>query len=81
MARALGKAFRESGTRVHLVDIDAEVRSTAKAIGGMGHVRDLSDRAAVSALVQGIVAQEDRLDILARATGGVCGQADVSLET
>lgn len=80
IGRAIGKAFRDSGARVHLADIDAGVQSVAAEIGGLAHVQDLSDRAAVDALVQGIAQQEGRLDILALAAGGVCGQADLGLE-
>lgn len=80
IGRAIGKAFRDSGARVHLADIDTGVRSVAAEIGGLAHVQDLSDRAAVDALVQGIAQQEGRLDILALAAGGVCGQADLGLE-
>lgn len=80
IGRAIGAAFKEAGARVHLADIDDDVRRTAAEIGATAHVLDLSDRAAVTALVQGIAAHEGRLDILALAAGGVCGQADLALE-
>ena len=79
IGRAIGRAFSEAGARVHLADISDEVRQAATAIGATAHVLDLSDRAASTALVQRIAEQEGRLDILALAAGGVCGQADLPL--
>ncbi|MEA2737180.1 MAG: 3-oxoacyl-[acyl-carrier protein] reductase [Acetobacteraceae bacterium] len=80
IGRAIGTAFKEAGARVHLADIDDDVRRTAAEIGATAHVQDLSDRTAVTALVRGIAEREGRLDILALAAGGVCGQADLALE-
>jgi 3-oxoacyl-[acyl-carrier protein] reductase len=80
IGRAIGTAFKAAGARLHLADIDDDMRRAAAEIGATAHVLDLSDRAAVTALVQGIAAREGRLDILALAAGGVCGQADLALE-
>jgi 3-oxoacyl-[acyl-carrier protein] reductase len=80
IGRAIGAAFKAAGARVHLADIDDDVRGAATEVGATAHVLDLSDRSAVTALVQGIAAREGRLDILALAAGGVCGQADLSLQ-
>ena len=80
IGRAIGSAFKASGAIVHVADIDDSVHQAAEQIGATAHVQDLSDRAGVTALVQGIAEREGRLDILALAAGGVCGQADLELE-
>ena len=75
IGRAIAAAFEQAGARVHLTDIDPALPS-----GPTSHVLDLSDRTASAALVERIVAKEGRLDILASAAGGVCGQADLELD-
>ena len=80
LGRAIATAFRDAGARVHLADINEDVRRTATDIGATAHVLDLSDRAASNALVQEIAGQEGRIDILALAAGGVCGLADLPFE-
>lgn len=65
---------------MHLADIDAEVRQAGAEIGAAAHVLDLSERAASAALIAGIAEQEGRIDVLALAAGGVCGQAGLELE-
>jgi len=80
IGRAIATAFRDAGARVHLADIDEGVRRTGAEIGAAAHVLDLSNRVASAALVEGIAGQEGRLDVLALAAGGVCGQADLPLE-
>jgi 3-oxoacyl-[acyl-carrier protein] reductase len=80
IGRAIAEAFRDSGAKVHITDIDARVLDVGKEIGAPAHVVDLSNRAAVAQLVDTVVKAEGRLDILALAAGGVCGQADVKLE-
>ena len=79
IGRAVAAGLVAAGARVHLADIDPAVRDTGSALGATAHVLDLSDRAASAALVDGIAAAEGRLDMLALAAGGVCGQADVPL--
>ena len=80
IGRAIGRAFADSGARVHLADIDSSVEQAGEQAGAPAHVLDLSDRDASASLVRRIVEQEGRLDILALAAGGVCGQAGVALE-
>jgi 3-oxoacyl-[acyl-carrier protein] reductase len=79
IGRAIATAFRDAGAHVHMADINEEVRPTAADIGATAHVLDLSDREASTALVQTIAAEEGRIDVLALAAGGVCGQADLPL--
>jgi 3-oxoacyl-[acyl-carrier protein] reductase len=80
IGRAIAEAFRDSGARVHIVDIDGRVRDVGEKLGMTPHVVDLSNRADVARLVQDVVKAEKRLDILALAAGGVCGQAGLALE-
>lgn len=80
IGEAIAAAFRDSGARVHLVDRDPRVEEAGRAMNLPAHVVDLSDRAASSALVSEIVAQEGRLDVLALAAGGISGGAGVPLE-
>ncbi len=79
IGRAIAEAFQAAGARVHLADIDPAVQQVGEAIGAPAHVLDLSERSGCTALVQRIAEAEGRLDILALAAGGVCGQADVAL--
>ncbi len=79
IGRAIASGFLQAGARVHLVDIDPAVSGVGEAVGAPAYVLDLSDRAGGTALVQRIAEAEGRLDILALAAGGVCGQADLAL--
>ncbi len=79
IGRAIAETFQAAGARVHLADIDPAVQQVGEAIAAPAHVLDLSERAGCAALVQRIAAAEGRLDILALAAGGVCGQADLAL--
>ena len=79
IGRAIAIAFRDAGARVHLADLDQAVTQVGEEIGAPAHVLDLSDRAGCTALVGTIAAAEGKLDILALAAGGVCGQAGVAL--
>jgi len=81
IGRAIGKAFREAGARVHLADLDeAGVRGAAETIGATAHVLDVSDRDAAHRLVAGIASAEGRIDVLALAAGGVRGQVGRPIE-
>ena len=79
IGRAIATSFLQAGARVHLVDIDPAVRGVGEAIGAPAHVLDLADRAGCTALLGRIAEADGRLDILALAAGGVCGQADLAL--
>ncbi len=80
IGRAIAAAFLAAGAQVHLADIDPVVQQAGAALGAPSHVQDLSDRAGAAALVRDIAAREGRLDVLALAAGGVCGQADLPLD-
>ncbi len=80
IGQAIARGFRDAGARLHLADIDPAVVQAGAELGTAAHVQDLSDRAGCAALVTAILAAEGRLDILALAAGGVCGQAGVTLD-
>jgi 3-oxoacyl-[acyl-carrier protein] reductase len=80
IGRAIASGFLASGAQVHIADIDEGVRQVGGEIGADPHVLDLSDRAAATALVHDVAGRKNRLDVLALAAGGVCGQADLPLE-
>lgn len=80
IGRAIAVGFLAAGARVHLADLDPAVARVGQEIGAVSHTLDLSDRAGCAALVEAVAAAEGRLDILALAAGGVCGQADLALE-
>ena len=79
IGRAIAAGFKAAGARVHLADIDPAVQRTGEELGCDAHVQDLSDRAGCAALVDAVAKDGGRLDILALAAGGVCGQADLAL--
>ncbi len=83
IGRAIGRAFREAGARVHLADIDAAgVKRSAEQIdGATAHVVDLSDQKASARLVASILETDKRLDVLALAAGGVRGQVGRPIES
>lgn len=75
IGRAIATGFGEAGARVHLVDRDAEGLASASAALGMpAHEVDLADRAQAITLIETVLATEGRIDVLANAAGGVCGQ-------
>jgi 3-oxoacyl-[acyl-carrier protein] reductase len=73
-------AFRDSGARIHLVDRDPRILAEGRELGAPAHMADLSEREAAAGLVDGIVRQEGRLDILALAAGGLAGLAGLPLD-
>ena len=81
IGRAIGRAFIESGARVHLADIDeAGVKRSAAEIGATAHVADLSDQKTSARLIATVLEAEKRLDVLALAAGGVRGQVGRPIE-
>jgi 3-oxoacyl-[acyl-carrier protein] reductase len=73
-------AFRDSGAKIYLVDRDPRILEEGRELGAPAHVVDLGVREAASELVQAIVEQEGRLDILALAAGGLAGLAGLPLD-
>ncbi|MCF3935709.1 SDR family oxidoreductase [Acuticoccus sp. M5D2P5] len=74
IGQAIGEAFVKGGARVHLADIAAGVADGGAAIGCPTHIADLSRPDEAASMVEGVIAAEGRIDILALAAGGVCGQ-------
>ncbi|WP_203335819.1 SDR family oxidoreductase [Nocardioides limicola] len=67
---ALARALAEADAIVHCVDIDAAAAArTAEAIGGTAHTCDVTDAIAVQALVDRVVAEHGRLDLLFNNAG------------
>jgi D-sorbitol dehydrogenase (acceptor) len=75
-ARGLGlgaaERFVREGARVWLADIDPVVLDAAKQAGGEGVVLDVTDAAAVDAVVEAILAATGRLDVVL-ANAGIGG--------
>jgi 3-oxoacyl-[acyl-carrier protein] reductase len=75
IGRAIARGFVEHGGRVHLLDIDDDgVAETASALGAAYQALDLSDRAAVTRVVEQIEGEHGAIDILVNSAGGVRGQ-------
>jgi 3-oxoacyl-[acyl-carrier protein] reductase len=72
---AIAAALAKAGARVHLADINSKrLEEVSNTLGMPFHVADLGDRASAHRLVEEIIGVAGRLDILALAAGGVCGQ-------
>lgn len=86
IGRAICRALAGAGVGVWAVDIlDEGVAETAAVVAGAGGtcraaVADLTDSAAVRALVERIAAREGRIDILVNSAGGVRGQVGRPIE-
>jgi 3-oxoacyl-[acyl-carrier protein] reductase len=84
--RAIALAFAERGAHVWgcdlLADELAETQQICRAAGGHCEVRtvDVSDRAAVFALVAEVLAQSEQIHVLVNCAGGVLGQVGRPLE-
>lgn len=85
--RAIAHAFAARGAATWTCDVTAaELDVTAAearpAEGGSLEVRtvDVTDRAAVGALVESVLAAHGRIDVLVNNAGGVCGQVGQPLE-
>jgi 3-oxoacyl-[acyl-carrier protein] reductase len=75
IGRAIAQGFIDRGATVHLLDIDeAGVAETARNIGAKHYALDLSDRAAITGVVEDIEHSAGPIDILVNAAGGVRGQ-------
>lgn len=82
IGRAIAECFIASGASVHLADRDADgIARAATELGAVaGHAVDLSDRASAHGLVADVEKAHGRLDIVATAAGGVCGQVGRPIE-
>ncbi len=81
IGRAIARALKDAGAAVHLADLDESgLRVAAEAVGATAHGLDLSERDSAHRLVEAVVAEASRLDILALAAGGVRGQVGRPLE-
>jgi 3-oxoacyl-[acyl-carrier protein] reductase len=82
IGRAIAESFIASGASVHLADRDADgiARAAAELGAVAGHAVDLSDRPSAHSLVADVERAHGRLDIVATAAGGVCGQVGRPIE-
>lgn len=81
IGQAIALGLAGAGARVHVADLDDDGAGRFAAPHGMpAHKLDVGDRAAGRAVVEKIVADEGRLDILVNAAGGVCGQVGRPIE-
>jgi 3-oxoacyl-[acyl-carrier protein] reductase len=75
IGQAIALGLKAAGAQVHVADIDAQrlnVFATEHAM--MAHLLDVSDRSLCRTVVDRVMAQNGRLDILINAAGGVRGQ-------
>ena len=86
IGRAICRLLGEAGASVWAVDILAEeleatVAAVTEAGGGcQPAVVDVTDAAAVQALVDRVLREAGRVDILVNSAGGVCGQVGQAVE-
>ncbi|GHF38339.1 3-oxoacyl-[acyl-carrier protein] reductase [Deinococcus metalli] len=83
--RAIAQAFAARGARVYACDVnEAGLTETAAGASGPHAVQtarvDVSDRAAVHALVERAAAETGRVDVVVNNAGGVLGQVGRPLE-
>lgn len=70
IGRAVAEALQQAGATVVLNDLNADTLArTAAELGLDSHVADVSDRAAVQAMVDSIVQSHGRIDILVTNAG------------
>lgn len=70
VGRAIAEHFHASGAAVYLVDFDAEaVEAAAKDMGATGLAADVSDSDQVNAVVERVVADTGRIDVLVNNAG------------
>ena len=70
VGRAIGAHFRAAGATVYLVDLEADaVAATAQEIDAVGLTADVSSSAQVAEVVDRVVADTGRLDVLVNNAG------------
>jgi 3-oxoacyl-[acyl-carrier protein] reductase len=70
IGRAIGQHFQDAGATVYLVDADAEeIALAAKETGATGLVADVTNTAQVEAVVERVVVESGRIDVLVNNAG------------
>jgi 3-oxoacyl-[acyl-carrier protein] reductase len=70
VGRAVAERFRGSGAHVYLIDVEREVvESAAEEIGAVGLTADVSVTADVAAVLDRVVAETNRIDVLVNNAG------------
>lgn len=81
--RAIAQAFAQRGAKVYACDILTD-RLSETVQGAEGHIQavelNVTDRAAVEALVQRVISETGRIDVIVNNAGGVLGQVGKPLE-
>jgi len=78
---AIARDFVEGGATVFLADLDQDgVKRTAAAVGAKHFALDLADQSATADMVKSINEDQEHLDILVHAAGGVRGQVGRPIE-
>lgn len=69
---AVGRCFTDAGATVYLVDLEAgPVKDAAEEIGAIGLAADVSDTAQVSEVVERVIAETGRIDVLINNAGNL----------
>jgi 3-oxoacyl-[acyl-carrier protein] reductase len=69
---AVGRSFRQAGATVYLVDLEAgPVQQAAEEIGAVGLAADVSDTGQVTDVVERVVAESGRIDVLVNNAGNL----------
>ncbi len=79
IGRAIAEGLRAAGAKVHLADISA-ITWAHEVNGFEQHHADLGHRSAAHDLVDEVLTDDGRLDILINAAGGVRGQVGQPIE-
>jgi 3-oxoacyl-[acyl-carrier protein] reductase len=70
VGKAIGELFGRAGAHVYLVDFDAdEVAAAARELDSVGLVADVSNTADVTTVVERVVADTGRIDVLVNNAG------------
>jgi 3-oxoacyl-[acyl-carrier protein] reductase len=70
VGRAIGEHFRHAGAAVYIVDVDAEaVGQAAKELGANGVAADVCDTGQVTAVVERVMSETGRIDVLVNNAG------------
>jgi 3-oxoacyl-[acyl-carrier protein] reductase len=81
IGRAIAQGFIDRGATVHLLDIDeAGVTEASRSMGATHHTLDLSDRAAVTRVIDEIEQSHGAIEMLVNAAGGVRGQVGRTIQ-
>ena len=67
--KGIAKVFVKHGATVILTDVDQTVIKTAKEVGGIGFVMDVTNKKQISEVVKQIIETHNTIDILVNNAG------------